>query len=178
MQILYALSYVNSEAVFRRFSVKKVFLKTLQNSQENTYARVSFLITLQVVSSKIFVRLLNTAVEHMKETCFLSKTAAGTYFAKVSKIVFENSYRLSLQCSELINTILTVDNVFRVASERVPLTTSSCLYFLRTFKVWSSYTMFTYTSWHFFMKKFYIFIIFIVFCLFVLLKYNISATEY
>ena len=36
------------EAIAQRCSVKKVFLEILQNSQENTYARVSFLIKLQV----------------------------------------------------------------------------------------------------------------------------------
>ena len=36
------------EAVTQRCSVKKVFLKISQNSQENTCARVSFLIKLQV----------------------------------------------------------------------------------------------------------------------------------
>ena len=35
------------EAVARRCSVKKVFLEILQNSQENTCARVSFLIKFQ-----------------------------------------------------------------------------------------------------------------------------------
>ena len=35
------------EAVVQRCSVKIVFLKNWQNSQENTYARVSFLIKLQ-----------------------------------------------------------------------------------------------------------------------------------
>ena len=36
-----------TEAVVRRCSVKKVFLEMSQNSQENTCARVSFLIKLQ-----------------------------------------------------------------------------------------------------------------------------------
>ena len=36
-----------SEVVVQRCSVKKVFLEILQNSQENTYARVSFLVKLQ-----------------------------------------------------------------------------------------------------------------------------------
>ena len=36
-----------SEAVARRCSVKRVFLKILQNSQENTCVRVSFLVNLQ-----------------------------------------------------------------------------------------------------------------------------------
>ena len=35
------------EAVSRRCSIKKVFLEILQNSQENTCVRVSFLIKLQ-----------------------------------------------------------------------------------------------------------------------------------
>ena len=33
--------------IFRRCSVKKVFLKIPKNSQENTYARISLLIKLQ-----------------------------------------------------------------------------------------------------------------------------------
>ena len=35
------------EAVTQRCSVKKVFLEISQNSQENTFARVSFLIKMQ-----------------------------------------------------------------------------------------------------------------------------------
>ena len=38
---------LSSEAVARRCSVKKVFLEISQNSEENTCARVSFLIKLQ-----------------------------------------------------------------------------------------------------------------------------------
>ena len=38
---------MNSEAVAQTCSVKKVFLEISQNSQENTCARVSFLIKLQ-----------------------------------------------------------------------------------------------------------------------------------
>ena len=38
------LSECNTEAVVRRYSVEKVFFEILQNSQENTCARVSFLI--------------------------------------------------------------------------------------------------------------------------------------
>ena len=37
-----------AEAVTRRCSVKNLFLKILKNSQENTCARVSFLIKLQL----------------------------------------------------------------------------------------------------------------------------------
>ena len=38
------------EAIVRMYSVKKVFWKTLQNSQENTCAKVTFLIKLQAES--------------------------------------------------------------------------------------------------------------------------------
>ena len=37
----------HTEAVARRYSVKKMFLEMSQNSQENTCARISFLIKLQ-----------------------------------------------------------------------------------------------------------------------------------
>ena len=37
-----------AEAVVQRCSVRKVFLVILQNSQENTYARVPFLAKLQI----------------------------------------------------------------------------------------------------------------------------------
>ena len=40
------------EAVVQRFSVEKVFLEISQNSQENTCARVSFLIKLQAYSKR------------------------------------------------------------------------------------------------------------------------------
>ena len=45
---IYALfSSQPKEAVSWRYSIKKVFLEILQNSQENTCARVSFLIKLK-----------------------------------------------------------------------------------------------------------------------------------
>ena len=47
---------IASEAVAQKCSVIKVFLKILQNSQENTCARVSFLIKLQTLLS--FIELL------------------------------------------------------------------------------------------------------------------------
>ena len=44
----FGTSKINTEAVVLWCSVNKVFLEILQNSQENTCARVSFLIKLQV----------------------------------------------------------------------------------------------------------------------------------
>ena len=51
-----------TDAVIRRCSVKKMFLEISQNSQENTCARVSFLIKLQ-------------ALEHL----FLQTTSGGCF---------------------------------------------------------------------------------------------------
>ena len=48
------------QAVVRRCSVKEVFLKTLQNSQESTYTRVYFLIKLQALES-LFIKKLTLA---------------------------------------------------------------------------------------------------------------------
>ena len=49
---------LQSEAVVQRCSVKKVFLEMLQNSQENTCARVSFLIKLQAPGTGVFLGIL------------------------------------------------------------------------------------------------------------------------
>ena len=51
-----------TEAVAQKCFVKKVFLKISQNSQENTYARVSFLIRLQASGLPVnFAKLLRPA---------------------------------------------------------------------------------------------------------------------
>ena len=43
-----------SEAVAQTCSVKNVFLETSENSQENTCARISFLIELQTLGLQLF----------------------------------------------------------------------------------------------------------------------------
>ena len=45
---------ITLEAVVQRCSVKKVFLKILQNLQENTCTRVPFLIKLQVLCLQLY----------------------------------------------------------------------------------------------------------------------------
>ena len=40
--------FLNSDSIARRCSIKKVFINILQNSQENNFSTVSFLICLQV----------------------------------------------------------------------------------------------------------------------------------
>ena len=66
------------EAVAQRCSVKKVFLKNSQNSQENTCARVSFLIKLQTLG----VRPATLLKKRLWHRCFPGS------FAKVLKITF------------------------------------------------------------------------------------------
>ena len=48
------LNFPLPEAVVRRCSVKKVFSEISQNSRENTCARVSFLIKLQVRGLQLY----------------------------------------------------------------------------------------------------------------------------
>ena len=46
--IIVWVQWLSTEAVVQRYSVKKVFLEISQNSQENNFTRVSFLIKLQL----------------------------------------------------------------------------------------------------------------------------------
>ena len=52
------------EAVVPRWSVEKVFLEISQNSQENTYATVSFLINLQIILVLNYVFLVSIVKKH------------------------------------------------------------------------------------------------------------------
>ena len=52
--ILLQVSACLTEAVVQRCSVKEVFLEILQNSQENTSARISFLIKLETWGLQLY----------------------------------------------------------------------------------------------------------------------------
>ena len=66
-----------AEAVFWRRFLKKVFLEISQNSQENTWARVSFLIKLQALAYNVIKKETITQVfsyefcEIFKNTFFI-----------------------------------------------------------------------------------------------------------
>ena len=62
-----------SDAVAQRCSVKNVFLEILQNSQENTCTRVSFLIKLH-------------ALRNFQEHLFLQYTSGGCFWTKFSRL--------------------------------------------------------------------------------------------
>ena len=81
-QIIIQLNY-DSEPAAQRCSVKKVFLKVSQNSQENTCARVSFLTKMQVSAKRLwhryfpvnFVKILRTRflTEHLRWLLLLNE---------------------------------------------------------------------------------------------------------
>ena len=60
------------KAVVQRFSVKKLLLNILLNSQENTCSRVSFLIKLQTLGLN-----LNATFESLKSLKFPMRAAVG-----------------------------------------------------------------------------------------------------
>ena len=76
------------EEVVRKCSVKKVFLKTSQNSQKNNFFGVSFLIKLHASCLNIFKKWdSNTGVflwiwGHFLRTIYLKKISGGCFFTK------------------------------------------------------------------------------------------------
>ena len=68
---------VEAEAVVQRCSVKKVFLEISQNSQENTCARVSFLITL--LKKRLWHRCFPVNFAKFLRTPFLQNTSGGCF---------------------------------------------------------------------------------------------------
>ena len=81
---------LKSEAVPRRYSVKKVLLKILLNSQENTCGRVSFLIKLQALqlikkdsSEGVFLWILRNFQEHL----FSQNTSRGCFCKVFSSVI-------------------------------------------------------------------------------------------
>ena len=74
----------NPEAVVQRCSVKKVFLEISQNSQENTCARVTFLIKLQtgnVIKKETLTQVFSVDFVKFLRTYFLQNTS-GSCFCK------------------------------------------------------------------------------------------------
>ena len=78
------------EAVARRFSVKNVFLKILQNSQENTCARGSFLIKLQAKACKL-IKKETLAQVFSCEFCEIFK---NNFFYRTLPVAASDSYRI------------------------------------------------------------------------------------
>ena len=71
--------YETSEPVTQKCSVKKVFFEISQNSQENTCARVSFLINLQASAADSGTDVFLWILRNFKEHLFLRNTSAGCF---------------------------------------------------------------------------------------------------
>ena len=85
-------TFLTAEAVVRRCSIKKVFLEISQNLQENTYARVSFLMKLQA-SGLTPATLLKKTLWHQcfpvnfakfLRIPFLKNTSGGCFYNRTS----------------------------------------------------------------------------------------------
>ena len=83
MRKIRSLNGINTETVARRCSVKKVFLKVSQNSQENTSVRVSFLIKLRPEAC-IFIKKESLAQVFY---CEFYKNFKKTFFYRIPLVV-------------------------------------------------------------------------------------------
>ena len=100
----------NSEAVVQRCSVKKMFLEIPQNSQENTCARVSFLIKLQAEAQVFSCEFCEISkITFFDRTPLMSASHSSSYPADIYLLKVNNrSTRTRCEvCSEL--TIKTAE---------------------------------------------------------------------
>ena len=84
-------SQYNPEAVARRCSVKKMSLEVLQNSQESTFATVSFLIKLQSEACN-FIKKETQAQVFSCEFCQISK---NTFSYRMPLVAASNNVRVN-----------------------------------------------------------------------------------
>ena len=91
-----------TEAVARRCSVKKVFLEISQNSQENTYARVPFLIKLLYY----FIKKETLTQMFSCDFCGISK---NTFFHRTPSVAASDCihYKTCLSHAPTLPTILS-----------------------------------------------------------------------
>ena len=129
---LVSFSSQQSEAVARTYSVKKVFLKISQNSEENTCTRVSFLIKLKASglqlykkrdsSTGFFLRILRIFYKHL-----LVQNTSGGCFYTITVWVARYFYLASDSSSQLFSNHLLVNSeilsktVFILLSHRVSI---------------------------------------------------------
>ena len=70
----------NTEAVAKKCSIKKVLLGILQNSQENTCARVSILTKFQAINLQIFIKIETLAqLSSVNFVNFLENTSVAAF---------------------------------------------------------------------------------------------------
>ena len=85
-----------TEAVTRRCSVKRVFLKISQNSQENTCARVSFLTKLQAggfIKREILAYVFSCVFCEISKNTFLHRSPLRDFFWCKNKSSYKYNQR-------------------------------------------------------------------------------------
>ena len=88
-----------TEAVYRRCSIKKVFLEILQNSQGNTCARASYFIRLQAEACN-FIKKETLAQVFSCEFCKISK---NTFFHRTPSVAASHMTCLKNPLSHMIS---------------------------------------------------------------------------
>ena len=112
-----------TEAVARKCSIKKVFLEILQNSQENTSARVSFLIKLQAESCNFIKKetlvqvfsyeFYKKIVRNTRENAKIAKKANPTFYFI---FIHEDLHILHLHIDSLLCKISNVPFIAKEAN--------------------------------------------------------------
>ena len=85
-----------TEAIAQRCSAKKVFLEILQNSQENTSARVSFLIKLQASEAFSIFQLFSCEFCKISKNAFFTEqhwgTASSCFFLSIDLLDLQRCF--------------------------------------------------------------------------------------
>ena len=138
--------FIFSQAVVFRFSVEKVFLEFSQNSQENTCARVSFLIKLQSYFKKDTLTQVFSC-----EFCEISRKAFFAEHLRWLLLHFSSfrgkvSLRMPSGISDFLFYTLHKINKNRTKAER---TVSTSHYFLHIYQVSFNFHLIFATSFTF-----------------------------
>ena len=114
-------SLVNAEAVVQRYSVKKMFSEFSQNSQENTCAKVSFLIKLQasLFFNKVADKYTTTTAGRPQACNFIKKeTLAQVFSCEFCEISKNTFFHRTLLVAASVNKIsITNVTLFPISKE-------------------------------------------------------------
>ena len=91
----FQLSFAANEKPYPECSIKEMFLEISQNSQENTYARISFLINLQASTSN-FIKIETLAQVFFCELCKISKSTFSEKTPSVAAFLNADAVKVML----------------------------------------------------------------------------------
>ena len=93
MRVLITSEQIITESVVQSCSVKNVFVEISQNSQENTWARVSFLITLQapatLLKKRLWLRCFPMHFVKFLRVPYLENTSGGSFYWRISNLTLK-----------------------------------------------------------------------------------------